>query len=469
MNQIPRHHQPIERDERPRIGTDGTGGPIIAVRGRRRGFRRSGGLRPAARRRRMLVVVLAAVMVAGCSSNGSTAGHGASGSSTTSTVAQAAAHGVEAPIGAIPWSQVGPGWLLATWSPAVDTGHGQTPPPGAPTPETATTTLYLVDPAGGRYPITTFAPGDTAGGALVDWSGDGSRALFHTGDTAISVDLHTGKQTTLFTVPGGITPRFTRPDGAAILLSSNGNGFPPGPATLKRVDLAGNPQLTYPTDKLGSTFHGRYLPTPDGAQLVLGTDNGLVLMSNDGVVGRQLPSPMPGADCEPVRWWTSTAILASCTVHTLDPSKTSAVPTQLWQVPLNGGAPTALTAVNPQDGSDPAWNGDFADLNAWQLPSGTYLQSTRSCGPGFLSRLTPDKHTTNVPVPGVGDRPANGAAVVGVDGADLDLMAITRGCSGGGQSQLVRYDPAANTPTVLLGPPVNAGSVINALPYTGQE
>jgi hypothetical protein len=163
-------------------------------------------------------------------------------------------------------------------------------------------------------------------------------------------------------------------------------------------------------------------------------------------------------------------ILASCTAHPPDPYKTSAVPTQLWQVPLDGGASTALTAANPSDGSDPAWDGDFRDSDAWQLPSGTYLQSSRSCGPGFLSRLTPDKHTTQVTVPGVDGQPARGAAVVGVDGAALDLIAITaRGCAGGRQSSLLRYDPAANTSTVLLGPSVNGGSVAEVRPYPGRE
>jgi hypothetical protein len=417
-------------------------------------------------RSRVGVVAVAAVMVAGCSSTGSIAGHGPSGSpetSTSTTAAQAAAHGVEAPIGAVPWSQVGPGWLLATWSPAVATGHGESPPPGAPTAETATTTLYLVDPAGGRYAVTTFPPpGDEPGPRLVDWSGDGRRALFQTWTGLTEVDLHSGKQTT---IPADGTPRYTRPDGKAILLS--GGGYVDHPATLKRVDLAGKQQLTYPTDKLGSTFHGEYLSTPDGVQLVLGTDNGLVLMSNDGVVVRQLPSPMPGAGCSPVRWWISTVILARCEAHPPDPYKASASPSQLWQVPLNGGAPTELTAVNPSNG-DPAW-GDYGESDAWQLPSGTYLQSLPSCGPAFLSRLTPDKHTTGVAVPGVGG-PASGAAVVGVDGAALDLVAITKpGCGGGRQSSLLRYDPAANTPTVLLGPPVNGGSIAEVKPFPGQE
>jgi hypothetical protein len=392
-------------------------------------------------RNHLAICVAAAALTAGCSSTGS----------VTPATSQPAAHGVEAPIGSVPWSQVGPGWLLATSSPAA---------------ENAVTTLYLVDPAGGRYPITTFPSSSGAAPELVDWSGAGSHALLSTGDaTAIVVDLHTGKQTTI-TVNG--SPRFTRPDGKAILVSSGGHGN--GAAALKRIDLAGKPQLTYPTDKLESAFNGRYLTTSDGAQLVLGTANGLALVSNDGTVSRQLTSPVPGAGCLPVRWWTPETVLASCTARPADPYRTSAVPTQLWQVPLNGGTPTAITAVNPSDGSDPAWGGDFGDVDAWQLPSGTYLQSVRSCGPQFLSHLTPDGHTAAVTVPGANGQPAAGAGVVGIDGTALDLLAVTKpGCTGRGrQSSLLRYDPAANTSTVLLGPPVSSGSVRSAAPYPGQ-
>jgi TolB protein len=56
--------------------------------------------------------------------------------------------------------------------------------------------------------------------------------------------------------------------------------------------------------------------------------------------------------------------------------------------------------------------------------------------------------------------------VAGINGADLDLRA-TASC-GGGQS-LVDYNPGTNTSTVLLGPPVNGGGVIAAVPFAGQR
>jgi hypothetical protein len=364
------------------------------------------------------------------------------------TTAQAdtfAAHGVEAPLGAVPWPQVGPGWVLATWSPISGRHPGETPPPGEPAYETAATTLYLVDPAGGRYAITTFAPpGNRSRPELVDWSGDGSRALLTSGGPGSStviteVDLHSGAQTT-FTVNGTfVSPRYSRPEGQAVLLETPGYN---SQGSLERVDLAGNHQLTYP---VANDFRG-YLPTPDGTQLVLGTDAGLALMGNDGVPGKALPVASQ-KDCAPTRWWDtgSTIVLARCS-------------NQLWLVPIDGGTPTALTAPNNgQKGPD------YGDTSAWRLPAGTYVQALGACGVIFLAKLNADGTTSPVSVPNV-----HGATiiVVGVNGGDLDLQAKA-GC-GGGQS-LVDYNPSAGTSTVLLGPPVNGGGVIDAVPYPGQR
>jgi hypothetical protein len=362
------------------------------------------------------------------------------------TAPTTAAHGVEAPLASVPWSQVGPGWMLAMWSPAPGLRPGESPPPGAPTWKTATTTLYLVDPAGGRYPITAFPPrGDGPSPNLVDWSGDGTRALFSTeekGQTVLTeVDLRSGTKTTLTVEGTQLTPRYTRPDGKAVLLHKWKGSQP---ASLDRVDLAGNHQLTYP---VGQGFTG-YLSTPDGTRLVLGTASGLALMGNDGVAGTALP--IAGQkDCTPIRWWDtgSGVALTRC-----DNSAGS----QLWLVPIDGGTPTALTA--PNNGH----NGpDYGDLNAWQLPAGTYLQAAGACGVVFLATLNGDGTTSRVSAPEV---KSGSVVVLGVNGGDLDLQARA-GC-GGGQS-LIDYNPAAGTSTVLLGPPVNGGGVINAVPYPG--
>lgn len=369
----------------------------------------------------------------------------------------AVTHGVEATIADVPWSEVGPGWMLATWSPVTPRMPGVEAAPGEPTWETASTTLYLVDPTGNRYAITTFAPEDSHSMALLDWSGDGSHALFGdeypAPDTVISVNLHTGTKTTI-QVNG--YAEFTRPDGNAILVS-NSYGFDNvRPAVLKRMDLDGNVQMTYPTEKPGGTgqFTGNHLESADGTQLVLGTNDNLVVMRNDGTIVRTLATPMPDGSCRAVRWWTDDVVLTQCTEDRGSGS-------QLWTVPLDGSTPTALTALNSGQGEDPGFKGDLGDGVAWQLPSGTFLQSAGACGTMFLSRLTPDGHTTRVDVPGVSES----VEVAGVSGDKLALLGRV-GC--GGTDSLVTYDPATNSSTVLLGPPVNGGGVTEAIPYRGR-
>ena len=55
--------------------------------------------------------------------------------------------------------------------------------------------------------------------------------------------------------------------------------------------------------------------------------------------------------------------------------------------------------------------------------------------------------------------------VIGPHGGHLVVQG--RASCGGGQA-LFDFDPAANTSTVLLGPPLNGGGVIAALPYPGR-
>ncbi|MCW2526055.1 MAG: hypothetical protein JWM76_915 [Pseudonocardiales bacterium] len=427
---------------------------------------------------RVLVVallILAAAAPVACSDATkdmtTSAAHGAAASAapsaTPATLTPPAALGVELRASQIPWNEVGSGWILATWSPAPGLRPGQVPPPGQPA--VAPATLYLVDPAGGRYAITTLplmppaGPGDLGHTpALVDWSGDGRRALFEDygadpnspGRTTMTeVDLATGAKHSFTIGTGGVSGAYTRPTGQAILLStflSPQQGW-----TLERVDRSGTKQLTFPIDVLGpaGTYNGAYLQRADGAQLALGTAKGLILMGNDGVVGRQLPIPGTLTDCRPVRWWTAGVILTHCDPGTLSSAS------QLWRVPLSGGPPSALTAVNTGR-EESGFGEDLDDTDAWQLPGGTFLQSEAGCGAGFLSRLTPDRHTTPVTIPGAAD--SGHVSVAGATGDDL-VLRTKMGCGSG--ISVLTYDPAASTTTVLLGPPVNGGGVQNAILY----
>ena len=147
-------------------------------------------------------------------------------------------------------------------------------------------------------------------------------------------------------------------------------------------------------------------------------------------------------------------ILAVCdTPPPIPPAPVAGSESQLWQVPLAGGAPTALTPVNGHG---------LGYLNAWQLPSGTFLDDVPGCGgDGLLFRLTNDMQTTQVDVPGVD----HGKTVVAIGVTADKLVLKTRGNCGSPDTSLRTYDPAANTSTVLLGPPLNGGDVHTVILY----
>jgi TolB protein len=349
--------------------------------------------------------------------------------------------------------------MLAVWTPVAPQMPGDQPPPGDPTPETATDVLYLVSPSGDRYSITDIPPGDDAKN-LLEWSPDGTRALFTSSygsaAAATSIDLHTGLRTS---VPVHGTPAYTLPDGKALLVSTSYNGDDPG--TLKRIDMTGNEQFVYPTKDLGGAgqFSGDYLESPDGTQLVLGTanlgnevvarsDNSLVVMRNDGSIVRTLPAPMPKGMCSPVKWSAPEVMLVHCDIERGGGE-------QLWTVPLDGGQPTALTAVNTHDDA-PGFEGNYGNWNAYETSSGTYLPTAGACGTSFVSRLTPDGHTEKVNVPGV----SHSADLAGTSGDKLVIVGQA-GCGGG--TSLFAYDPEANTSTVLLGPPITKGGGIDGV------
>jgi len=124
---------------------------------------------------------------------------------------------------------------------------------------------------------------------------------------------------------------------------------------------------------------------------------------------------------------------------------------RLWTVPLSGAA-AALTA--------PPVSPDYGDLDGVRLGSDVYVQAAGGCGAVFLARRQPDGTTRPVVVPDVDT--SQSVFLVGVAGGRLALRA-TVAC-GSGVSALW-FDPAANTTTVVLGPPVNGGGVTAALLY----
>ncbi|HEV2374453.1 MAG TPA: hypothetical protein VGS19_20115 [Streptosporangiaceae bacterium] len=401
-------------------------------------------------------VVLAAfaTAVAGCGSvpaSGRSADAGSTGTATGAHVTSAsdtAAPLASGQVGSrqdIPWARVGQGWFLADWSRSKPHSPGQHAHPSL-------TTLFLVDPAGGRYSITTF-PADAGARGIPEtpmaWSGDGQRALLFDGAGTTVLDLRTGVGTRL-NWGSDMTPLgFTSPDGLAIIAAAGLNS-----QRLERFSLAGTKELTYPvTFTAGAKFWGGALDTPDGTHLVVGTTgDGVALMSNDGKSVRYLPVSPSVQGCSPLKWWLTNVVLARCG------PKQSASGSQLWVVPASGATPTPLTARHPA-------RGDLGDLNAWALlqgthgaPIGTYVQDAGACGYTYVAKLGPSGRTTPINIP-----TTSGSTYI--IGAQAGQLAVTYQPPCGDGGALIWFKPLTNTVTPILGGAMNHGSVGGAVMF----
>jgi hypothetical protein len=332
----------------------------------------------------------------------------------------------------VPWNRVGPGWVLAQYTSAQPEG-GKTGP----------AELYLISPAGTRYRLAHWPNWQTAP-QLLAWSPDGQRALFQvfSGNGGVQVrTLATGRVSS-FALPGGASPiGFTTPRGLAIVGGQvAGNG-----TSLARYTLSGGLGR-----QLGFSVDGQVLYSPTGTEFLTGTSNGIKLVSNLGGLIRQLPVPRTSADsCNPIRWWTSGTVLASCA-----PPNTAAP--QLWLVPVSGARPTALTPVRA------ASSRDLGDLDAWQLTSGLYLQAAGPCGVLQIFKQARNGSIRLVTVPHTtGDN-----HVLTALGSRLLIQAPTS-CEGG--NSLLWFNPATGGEQWLIQAPGNAFGVANAIPFYSRE
>jgi hypothetical protein len=328
--------------------------------------------------------------------------------------------------GAVPWPSVGPGWVLDTYS----TGTYAKPAP---------VTLYLASPAGAKYPLLTWPTSATAP-ALVAWAGDKTQALlaFYQANAQPArydeLNLMTGTMTRVaFPEPGTQPLGYTLPDGQQILgVTPDGSDN-----TIARYTQAGALVQTLAS---GNDDPYSAVYSPDGTALAVPAAGGLQLISNAGGVLRHLP--MPGAPakttCDPVRWWNATTILAGCQGL------------GLWLVPSGGAAPTRLTPPRVASFDD-------GDIDAWQLPSGLYLQSLGACGALELNKQASDGSVSAVNVPGLIHTP------VVVTAAGARLLVEAHDCHGG--DQLVWYDPGTGAEQWIF----RAGGGQTAIPYNDPE
>lgn len=376
---------------------------------------------------RILTVLLAAGLAAGGSGvAAASGGHAADqgrrvvlGAGQTGTRAQ------------VPWRRVGAGWVLSVYWPGRYAYAGR--------PVAAAATLYLLDPAGGRYRLFRWAATRNPP-VLMDWSGDKSRALLISakGQDWQQVVLATGKLSRIGVPAAAQLIGYTRPRGDG-LLGWQQAGSRARLATYRLTGALDRVLAVGPDDDT-AVF------SPSGAAVAVAGAWGVQLVSGRGGVIRALPVPGTGPDgCVPSRWWNSATILASCYARGTSRGR-------LWLVPASGARPRPLTPQRGPRSRDPG------DVGAWRLPAGLYLQAVASSGAGRIFRQASGGTARPVTV----RRTAGNNWVLAARGPRLLISAETP-CYA--SASLLWLDPATGREQFLLTAPGGRAGVVGSVPY----
>jgi hypothetical protein len=337
----------------------------------------------------------------------------------------------------VPWNRVGPGWVLAEYSPDSSVY------PAA---------LYLVGPQGTRYRLASWPGSMSYPPNLMAWSPDGTRAFFSLSPDATGkleqLNLTTGKAT-IFRLAGGAIPvTYAPPHGTdivgAVAAGISGNLFAYGRYSQTGALVA----------RLGSYAGLEIKYSPSGSLLAVNGRDGLELVSDDGVLIRRLAIPGVAEDsCDLARWWDSDTILASCN-------------SGLWLVPVSGAPATHLVA-----------NAHLGSIDAWRLNSGVYVQTS----PIQYPIEFPVQPATDCAVTRIFKRAANGTVrpvtIPGINGIPFDqvltaigsrlLVQVTQvsaACSQESQS-LLWFDTATGAEQWLVRAPAGAFGVTTAIAF----
>lgn len=330
----------------------------------------------------------------------------------------------------VPWSAVGAGWRLVQPTDA----NG------------SSTTLYLYDPAAGRYLISDQLPKSSY---LQAWSPDGQRAIFsgptsNDGNTPFQqLDLRSGQLDAGFNQHLGSFVSYTQPRGLAVLVS----GQVQGEERLLRYGTDGTLQLAYPPTIGGQQLHAYYgaVYTADGSQLTVQVGNNTVLLSNAGDLVQQYQLPDSYRSCRPIKWWTSDTLLEAC-----NRTGTLGATTALYLQPLAGGNPTVLIDQPSSIGLGYGY--------AWQLSNGDVLLSRMSdCGSAGYDILRPDGTTVPLRLPAGVSAPG---IVINMSG-DLATFAVSQGCGNPGPKvSLIDYNMVTGATSTLL----NSNGLLRSYP-----
>ncbi|HET7014628.1 MAG TPA: hypothetical protein VFI65_12005 [Streptosporangiaceae bacterium] len=362
---------------------------------------------------------------------------GASGGTASAIAAPSRAAylrgGQTGPRSAVPWKQVGPGWVLSVyWSGKADSFAK---------PKPAVPVLYLFDPAGGRYRIRRFQATSNPP-FVIDWSGDKTRALLSTGfGNAEQIVLATGQISQIKLPKQVFADSYTRPTGQGVLTwQILGNKV-----RLARYGLDGQlgKVLTSDADGISSVYNG------SGTELAVNAPHGIWLVSNgDGII-RKLPVAGSSGPCMPGRWWNATTILASC-------QATKKSRSRLWLIPADGGKPRALTTQRGKHSID------LGDIDAWPLRGTMYLQGTAHSDLDRIFHQPTGRPITAVPVPHM----PKDDFIFATHRSRLLVLASDL-CSD--HTSLLWFNPATGQEQPLINTKPNLSGARGAVPFGGRR
>jgi hypothetical protein len=352
--------------------------------------------------------------------------------------------GQDEPRSAVPWGEVGHGWALA-----VDQAASTNPAKWS----AGKVILYLVDPLGGRYTMfssSAKAKNPLVDGELMDWSGDGRRALFvelpvrstdAPDEPTYQLDLRTGKFSLLMVAKTVEILGYTRPRGSQLLARTENYADPSGIGTLEVLNLNGKV-----TRRL---WHGWFQASPisssDGTTIAMPSDDGVHLLSSTGAELRVLKAGL----CAPLRWWNKATILATCATSGGSDSQ------NMWLLPVSGAKPVALTPPRPSTGPDES------DYNLVRLTSGSYAEAMgASCGSHIVVRIEPGGKVKVLKVPGATD-----AEIVTATASRLLLEVSPGGCLSPFPTRLAWFNPATGKETIAILVPKGQSGVMGVVPY----
>jgi len=307
--------------------------------------------------------------------------------------------------------------------------------------------LYLVNPVGGRYRMTTLGLNTDVSG----WSPDHRRAMVRasrsSGGLLQEIELSTGRRLSSFVLGNRRLLGYAGAGGHSLLLA-----YPAvwpagesGPTGLERVSTSGAHQRYYPgSAPLTGRLNGSILYSADGSVFLISGQRGFAVFSNDGALLQQIRYPA-SSYCYASHWWSDQVALGTC-AYLPTPNGPSS-PRNLFLIYLNGARIRQLTrAVSP----------DYGFTDAWPFSGGVLAQRIASCGHGPLVVLDSNgtEHPYHVTFPaGVSGQPF--LVRVFADRATL----LTQGVCKPYPQSLVSLNLRTGTVTALLGPGLNGGTV----------